>query len=117
MSGDELPVQHRPGLGQDLGPAQLVLAGGVGHRLAAVQQPPPAQQDGPGAQGGQPDVPPGGLLNEGGHPVVVPQVLHAGAAAGENQHLRLIQIHFIHRQIGLDRNVVGPGNSVSGQGD
>ena len=83
----------------------------------AVQQSPPAQQDGPGTQGRQPDVPPGGLLNEGGHPVVVPQVLHAGAAAGENQHLRLIQIHFIHRQIGLDRNVVGPGDGASRQGD
>ena len=83
----------------------------------AVQQSPTPQQNGPGAQRSQPDVPPGGLLNEGGRPVVVPQVLHAGAAAGEHQHLRLIQIHFIHRQIGLDRNVVGPGDGASRQGD
>ena len=100
-----------------IGLAQLVVAGGIGGGLSAVQQTPAGQQHGAGAQGGQPNIPLGGLLDELGDRFTVPQVLHAHAAAGQHDHLRLVQIHLGQLQFGLDGNVVSPGDGGAGQGD
>ena len=117
MAGDECSIHYRPGVGDHLGLAQLILPRGVGNRLVPVQQAPAGDENGAGAQSGQPDPPAGGLLDEGGHPLVVPETVHAPLAAGQDNHLRLVQVHLGELQIGADRNVVAAGDRLPGQRD
>ena len=50
------------------------------------------------------------------HPGVGPQVLHAHAAAGQDDHLRPVQVHLVQGQVGLYRDAVPAGDQLPLQG-
>ena len=60
------------------------------------------QQGGGGADGGHPDqLVRRGLTHQGLHPGAGGQILHAGAAAGQNHHVPGLQLHLVHGQVRL----------------